>query len=243
MGGLADDRAAPPRVRVSVPAEIPGALRALGIGVRRPVLVSVGGASAMAPSHVAAVTAALEALVPALDRWGAAVVDGGTDAGVMRVMGQVREAAKARFPLVGVAAEGTVLLPSRVAAPDAARLEPRHSHVILVPGGGWGDESPWLSRVASAIASGRPSLTLVSNGGEVTYDDIEHSLEDGRPVIVLAGTGRTADAVASAAVGTGDASDRRAARVARSDGTTIVSAVDAQLLILAIGSVLADGIA
>jgi hypothetical protein len=224
-----------------VPAEIPGALRELGISMRRPVLVSVGGASGVTRRHAAAVAAALEELVPALDRWEAAVVDGGTDAGVMRVTGQVREAAGARFPLVGVAAEGTVLLPGRAAARDAARLEPRHSHVILVPGDGWGDESPWLSRVASAIASGRPSVTLVSNGGEVTYDDIEHSLEDGRPVIVLAGTGRTADAIASAAADTGDATDRRAARIARSEGTRIVSVADTQMLVLAIGSVLVDG--
>jgi SLOG in TRPM, prokaryote len=233
--------AVPPRVRVRVAADIPRALRELGIGVRRPVLVSVGGAAGMTKGQGAAVAAALEALVPLLDQWGAAFVDGGTDSGVMRVAGQVREAAGARFPLVGVAAEGTVLLPNRAAAPDAARLEPRHSHVILVPGDGWGDESPWLSRVASAIASGRPSLTLVSNGGDVTYDDIEHSLEDGRPIIVLAGTGRTADAIASATVGDGHASDRRAARIAQSGGTTIVSAADTQMLISAIGSVLRPG--
>jgi hypothetical protein len=86
-------------------------------------------------------------------------------------------------------------------APGAAPLDPYHTQVILVPGDTWGDESPWLSRVAAAIASGWPSVTLVVNGGEITYGDIEHSLEAGRPVIVLAGTGRTADAIAAAAHG------------------------------------------
>lgn len=230
----------PPHVRVRTPTEIPGALRTLGIGVCRPVLISVGGAGGMACGHLDAIATAFARFVPVLDRWGAAIVDGGTDSGVMHVTGQVREAAGARFPLVGVAAEGTVVLAGRAPAPHAARLEPRHSHVILVPGDTWGDESPWLSRIASAIACGRPSLTLVSNGGEVTYDDIEHSLEAGRPVIVLAGTGRTADAIAAAAA-RGDTGDHRAAGIARSARTTIVPVGDTQSLISAIESVLASG--
>jgi hypothetical protein len=53
---------------VHVPAEIPGALRVLGIGVRRPVLVLVGGAAGMTRSHIVAMATALEELAPELDR-------------------------------------------------------------------------------------------------------------------------------------------------------------------------------
>ena len=165
------------------------------------------------------------------------MVDGGTDSGVMQVMGQARDSAGASFPLIGVAAEGTVIVPGAPPAPDAAALEPHHTQVILVPGDTWGDESPWLSSVATAIADSRPSLTLVVNGGQITYDDIEHSLQAGRPVIVLAGTGRTADAIAAAAHGR--AEDPRAARVAASPGTRIASLDDPESLYAAIGSVLA----
>jgi SLOG in TRPM, prokaryote len=179
----------------------------------------------------------MERIIPALDRWGAAVVDGGTDSGVMRVMGQIRDAAGASFPLVGVAAEGTVSIPGTLPPPDAAALEPHHTQVILVPGDAWGDESPWLAGVATAIADGQPSLTLVVNGGQVTYDDIEHSLQAGRPVIIVAGTGRTADTVAAAAHGY--AEDPRAAQVAASPGTQIVSLSDPEALYAAIGAVLA----
>lgn len=236
MSGTAGNIAVPPFARVAKAAELSATLHALDIGVRRSVLVLVGGAGGMTQDHLAAMAQAMAGIIATLDDWGAAVVDGGTDSGVMRVMGQARDAAGARFPLVGVAAEGTVIVPGTPAAPDAAMLEPHHTQVILVPGDTWGDESPWLSRVATAIADGQPSLTLVVNGGQITYDDIDHSLQDDRPVIVLAGTGRTADAIASAARGL--TADSRAARVAASPYTQIVPFSDGQALYRAIESIL-----
>jgi SLOG in TRPM, prokaryote len=237
VSGIAGDLAVPPFARVAEPADLSPTLKALGLAVHRPVLVLVGGAGGMMPDHLAGMAEAMKPLVPALDRWGAAMVDGGTDSGVMQVMGHARDSAGASFPLVGVAAEGTVIVPGRLPAPDAAALEPHHTQVILVPGDAWGDESPWLSRVATAIAGGRPSLTLVVNGGQITYDDIGYSLRAGRPVIILAGTGRTADAIAAATHG--DAEDPRAAQVAASPGTRVVSLSDPQALHAAVESVLA----
>jgi hypothetical protein len=227
----------PPYARVDNPADLRDALRALNVGVRRPVLVSVGGAGGMTPGYLRVAATMLEHIMPALDRWGAAVVDGGTDSGVMKVMGQVRHATAAGLPLIGVVAEGTVNLPGTQGAPGAVVLEPHHTHWILVPGDAWGDESPWLSRVATAVADGQPSLTLVVNGGEIAYDDIGHSLSAGRPVIVLAGTGRTADAIAAAARGDGE--DRRAAQIATSPDTRIVPHGDPRALCSAIESILA----
>jgi SLOG in TRPM, prokaryote len=110
--------------------------------------------------------------------------------------------------------------------------------VILVPGQAWGDESPWLSRVATAMADGQPSLTLVINGGQITYDDIDNSLRAGRPVIVLEGTGRTADAIAAAA--RGDTAEPKAARAAAAPGTRIVSCRDPQALCSVLESILAQ---
>jgi SLOG in TRPM, prokaryote len=226
-----------PVARVAEPGDVPATLKALGIVTGRPVLVVVGGADGMSPEHMAALAGAVGPVIQALGDWGAAVVDGGTDAGVMRVIGQAYNTAGASFPLVGVAAEGTVIVPGARPAPDADPLDPHHTQVVLVPGDTWGDESPWLSRVAAAIAGGRPSATLVVNGGEIAYADIEHSLEARRPVIVLAGTGRTADAIAAAAHGR-DA-DPRAARIAAFPGTRVVPLGDPAALRSAIGSVLA----
>lgn len=237
MSGTADDRAAPRVARVAQAGDLPGTLRALGIGVPRPVLVLVGGAGGMTADQQAAVAEAMKQLVPALDRWGAAVVDGGTSSGVMQVMGQARYATGGSFPLIGVAAEFTVTLSGTSPTAGTEKLEPHHTHVILVPGDTWGDESPWLSSVATAIAGRQPSVTFVVNGGQLTYDDIGHSLQAGRPVIVLAGTGRTANAIAAAA--RGQPGDPRAARVAASPEAQIVSLDDLDALRSAIGSVLA----
>jgi hypothetical protein len=187
--------------------QVPAALSALGVRRDRPVMVLVGGAGGMAARDVEDIAALFRIVVfPVLDRHGAAVLDGGTDSGVMRAVGRARAAAGAGFPLVGVAAEGTVDGSKGTdSSEDGTALEPNHTHLILVPGKRWGDESQWLTHVATAIAGSRPSVTLVVNGGRITIEDVERSLAAGRPVVVLAGTGRTADAVAGAAAGHGGA--------------------------------------
>lgn len=238
MGDAAGDPSGPRQARVDQFAQLPEVFRDLRMGIGRPVIVSIGGAGSMAAEYMVAMARILTGqILSALDGWGAAIVDGGTDSGVMRVMGRVRDATSASFPLIGVAALGNVIAPGIRAQPDAAEFEPHHTHFVLVPGAVWGDESPWLSRVAMVIASGRPSLTLVVNGGQVTYDDIGYSLEDGRPVIVLAGTGRAADSIAAAA--RGDVDDPRAALVAASPLTRIVPSGDSQALYSVMESILA----
>jgi hypothetical protein len=168
---------------------------------------------------------------PLLERFDAVVVDGGTDSGVMRVVGRARAEGGDGFPLVGVVARGTV-------GDDLGALEPFHTHVLLVPGSEWGDESPWLVDAASVLAEGAPTVTLVVNGGEITYDDIRRSLDAGRPVVVLAGTGRAADAVAAASAGL--ASNTHAELVAASPLTSVVDIHDheavAAVLVSALGS-------
>ena len=111
MSGTAGGIAVPPFVRVAEPADLSATLGALDIGMGRPVLVLVGGAGGMTQDHLAAMAQVMAGIIAALDDRGAAIVDGGTDSGVMRVIGQVRDAAGAHFPLVGVAAEATVILP------------------------------------------------------------------------------------------------------------------------------------
>ena len=150
-----------------------------------------------------------------LVRHGAAVVDGGTHSGVMRVMGEAVAAGHSLVPLVGVTAAGTARVPGRVPArEDAADLDPHHAAVLLVPGDDWGQESPWISAVAAALSGHAPTATLVVNGGDITYTDAQHSLDAGRPIVVIAGTGRTADAIAAAA--RGKDTDPRATQLARS---------------------------
>ena len=101
-----------------------------------------------------------------------------------------------------------------------AGLEPHHTHFVLVRSGrAWGDEAPYLAAVASALSPGRPSVTVLINGGELALGDAEHSLALGRPVLVLAGTGRAADRIATRA-------DERAAAVADSPCVRVVDVTD-----------------
>ena len=229
----------PPRpARVARVTEIPAALDAVGVPRPRPLLVLVGGAGGMDEATRQVLARVLrDVVVPCVERHGAAVVDGGTDSGVMRMVGRARAERADGFPLVGVAAEGTVRVPGGgPVIDDAADPEPHHSHLVLVPGGAWGDESPWLAHVADAIAGDRPSLTVVVNGGEITYTDVAESIERGRPVVVLAGTGRTADAIAGAR--SGQAADGRAAAIAASPLTEVVAVDDAAALRAAIDALL-----
>lgn len=165
-------------------------------------LVIIGGASNMAPESLQRLANVFEeVLAPLAERLQIAVLDGGTDAGVIQMMGQARRSVSGSFRLLGVAPRSKVRLPDE--EPDSAddsrkALEPNHTDFCLVPGEGWGSESPWLAQLASTLAASQPSVTLLINGGKIALVDLRANLETGRPAIVLAGSGRTADAIATA---------------------------------------------
>jgi len=169
----------------------------LKIGV--PTIVLIGGAAGLSDDELNQLHPFfVEILAPFMDSSAVNVIDGGTDAGIMQLMGQARAEIDATFPLVGVAAEGTITLPDdEKLNPKVASLEAHHTHFILVPGNDWGDESPWLDRVTTALSNEKPSATILINGGEISRRDVAHSLAAHRPVIVFAGTGRLADELAS----------------------------------------------
>jgi len=220
-------------VHVDQRAEIADALKMVSSRGGQPVLVLVGGAGGMDDDDIHSLEEVFgRAIVPVIEKCHAAVVDGGTDSGVMRAVGRARSKARAAFLLVGVASRGTVALPGASAVADAATVDKHHTHLLLVPGRKWGDEGPWLADVADVLAGNQRSVTLLVNGGDIAYDDADRSLERGRPVIVLAGTGRAADAIADAAAGR--SSDPRALRVAQSSLTRVVPTEDLVALRMAV---------
>lgn len=159
MGELMLDGSGPKVVRVSDPSILPEDLRSNGISMDRPVLECVGGAAGLEDTDLSAIAELLrDHLIPAIDRWGVTVVDGGTDSGVMRLIGQAHSSMTCSFQLIGVAAAGTVRQPDSQQPPhDAADIEPNHTHIILVPGSSWGDETTWLSAATQAISAAKPS--------------------------------------------------------------------------------------
>jgi hypothetical protein len=223
--------------RVSHREEIPAVLAELYPSAGPPVVVLVGGAGRMEEQQVDAITRLFRShLVPAFQRWGATVVDGGTDAGIMRIIGQERSAADADFALIGVAAMGTVAHPLDAEPRGDTDLEPHHPAVLLVPGTAWGDEVPWLSDVATAIAAGSAAATLLLNGGDIAYDDVSHSVGAGRPVVVVAGSGRTSDDIAAAV--DGRECSERARQLVRSGFVTASAAGDPETVVEELGRVL-----
>ena len=180
-------------VLVDRPEDMARCVDALNLRVGRPVLVLVGGAAGLDPAVGQRVlTLFRNHLMPLLAKLDAVVVDGGTDAGVMAFAGQANAAGS--VTLVGVAAVGTVEVPGlNGTATGKTALEPNHTHFLLVPGNRWGDESPWLSLVASTLAGTCTSVTIVVGGGEITRLDVAHSLSAGRATILLAGSGGVAD--------------------------------------------------
>jgi hypothetical protein len=215
--------ATPSIIRVPSTSGLDKALLDNVVQIERPVLVCVGGAAGISAPDLASLAELFRVqLIPMIDERAITVVDGGTDAGIMRLIGQAREAIGGSFQLIGVAAEGTVQS-SDSAEPrsgDGAEIEPNHTHIVLVPGDSWGDETPWLSAIAAAVAGRKPSATLVINGGSITLDDALTSLQAGRPTIVIEGSGRASDEIADARAG--KPAGVPAGTIADSELTTIV---------------------
>jgi SLOG in TRPM, prokaryote len=190
-------------VQIGEATELSAAMDALGLHPPRPTVVVVGGAASLEKTGVDGLRPVFTAAItPVMQRYGAAGVDGGTPFGVMRLFGESRAAALPGFPLVGVVAAGTVQLPhDRPFTHAETVLESHHTHFVLVPGDNWGDEAPWIARSATVLAGSAPSVTVLIGGGEIAYADAQHSVEAGRRVVVVAGSGGTADGLADALAG------------------------------------------
>ncbi len=175
-------------------------LSRLGLVEPRPVLVVVGGASQLSEVDFERVRSLFtEIFAPLAERLGLYVVDGGTDAGVMRMMGLARQQVKGTFPLIGVVPQGVAIFPNQAPPQEmAAPLEAHHSHFVLTPGFNWGDEAGYLAKIATRLSDPFPSVSVLINGGEITWVDAAESVSEGRSIIVIGGSGRAADTLTAA---------------------------------------------
>ena len=209
--------AAPQVARVVEPAGLDAALGTLGAPRGVPVIVLVGAGTLDDAAAERLAPIVRDALAPLARALGAVVVDGGTDSGVMRLMGRTRAESHAAFPLVGVAPEGAV---GADGTNGGVPLETNHSHALLVPGAQFGDESTAIAATATEIAQGEPSVTVLLGGGDVSFADVEASIAAGRPVLVVSGSGGTANAIAAAVAGADG--NTRASAIAASGLVTVV---------------------
>jgi SLOG in TRPM, prokaryote len=218
-------------------AEMNAAIAEMNLNCDRPVLVLIGGAKNLSAADDEILQQLFETvLAPIAQQWQAAIVDGGTDAGIMKLIGQARQQIQGTFPLIGVAPIERVTLPGQTATSEETTfLEPNHSYFLLVPGTNWGDESRWLAEAAKTIAQSSNSVAILINGGEVTWRDALENIAVQRPMIVIAGSGRTADLIVAGL--RGEPTDDRALPLIESGLVQSIDLTEREQLKMAIESI------
>jgi hypothetical protein len=197
-----------PHVIAAQPAQLEGnaGLRALIASMRRQtdaLVVLSGGASKMSEAKQRELLAMFEALGTLAKERRIAVGDGGTQAGIMEAAGKARLASGRAFPLVGIA-------PAREIVPAGSTpVDPNHSHLVAVDDparpkdeASWGSETAAMYWLFARFAEGRPSVAVVANGGGITLSEVAANVDAGRPIILIEGSGRAADAVVTLVRGT-----------------------------------------
>ena len=171
-------------------SEIPDALTQLGIPHPKTAIVLVGGAGGIGFEDKLSMQKAVAIVAQLAEETQSVVVDGGTQAGIMTEIGKQRKKHRYAFPLIGVVFDSLLMKEDPKTILDA-----NHTHFFLIPGDDWGDESGWISKIATAVAGDNKSLTVLINGGDISRQDVEYSLLANRPTFVMRGTGRMADEI------------------------------------------------
>jgi TRPM family ion channel/conflict system pore-forming effector with SLATT domain/uncharacterized protein DUF4231 len=146
------------------------------------------------------------------------VLDGGTQAGVMALIGEGVAGRGYSTTLIGVAPASKVSYPGGPEPGDGrVPLEPNHTHFVLVEGNDWGSETATLFSLAGALmiktvetrkarlwrkpetAIERvPGLIVLAGGGAVTREEALRAVRQQLPLIVIEGSGGLADEIAAA---------------------------------------------
>lgn len=177
-------------VNITDNKEILEALKGLEIPNPKTVIVLVGGAGGIGWLDKFPMRKAIGIIARLAEETHSVVVDGGTQAGIMTEIGRQRKRNKFSFPLVGVVFDSLLM---KEKPQDI--LDSNHTHFFLVPGDDWGDESAWISKIATSISGDEKSITILVNGGKISRTDVEYSLLENRPTVIIRGTGRLADEI------------------------------------------------
>jgi signal transduction histidine kinase len=144
-------------------------LRALNIEQPKAVIMLSGAAGSLDEEHIPRLTQLLSrGVAKAAANINAAIIDGGTQAGVMELMGQGVADRGHKTPLIGVAPKGLVTYPGGPELSqdkDNAPLDPNHSHFVLVDSDEWGGESEIMYQLGAQLARGpAPAKQQQANG-------------------------------------------------------------------------------
>jgi hypothetical protein len=167
----------------------------------RPVFLVIGGAKELDRAHEDELLHLFEwGLVRAAGSLGATLMDGGTQSGVMAVLGRAAAASDTPAPLVGVAPAGKVTFPGdddRRARGDQA-LDPNHTAFVLAASDRYGGETPLLFDLARVVAGSESIIAILAGGGEGALEEVRLAVHQRIPIVVIAGSGGEADKLAAA---------------------------------------------
>jgi hypothetical protein len=177
-------------VNIKEDKDIQEALTELRIPHPNSVIVLVGGARGIGWWDQFPMRKAIRIIARLAEETRSVVVDGGTQAGIMTEIGKQRKQNKYSFPLIGVVFDSLLMKKE-----PGSILDPNHTHFFLIPGDHWGDESAWISKIATHISGHKKSITILVNGGQISRKDVGYSVMEARPTFVMRGTGRMADEI------------------------------------------------
>jgi len=194
-------------------------LDALGIPSPRAVILLFGGAAGLDDSrkaHLATLFA--DGVTPVAADLGALIIDGGTQSGVMAMMGEAVAARPGTCRLLGIAPKGKVTHPEISGASivsDGAPLERNHSHFVLVESNEWGGETPKMLELARAFNA--TIVAILVNGGTIAADEALQSVRNGWKLLVVEGSGRFADELSAAIRDSQSAKSAKVIEITRTD--------------------------
>ena len=172
---------------------------ALDITGYKAVLLVIGGADSIAEKLKSRLTQLFSrGVARAAATMNAVIVDGGTQAGVMAMMGQGVAERGFKSALIGVAPLSMVSYPGSKGEGETP-LDPNHSHFVLVEGKAWGSETNVIFKLVRALRSGKaPTVVLLVGGGTITKNEALQAVRQNLPLIIVEGSGGTADKIAAA---------------------------------------------
>lgn len=169
----------------------------------------IGGAGGMSDEDIKHTQQMVDVVAAFAQKHKLVVITGGTESGIMQMFGDSRLRGRYTFPLVGIAPLKQVRFPGYDNPSAQGDLEDSHSHFVLVEGEEWGSESGLIQDLSKCISGYGVAKTagILVNGGNIALTEIGMAVERGIPMFVVEGSGRTADAVATA-LRTGTAEQR-----------------------------------
>ena len=198
-------------------------LDALEITSPRAVILLFGGAAGLDDSRKAHLTTLFaDGVTPVAAELGALIIDGGTQSGVMAMMGEAVARSPGTCQLLGIAPKGKIMHPELAGASavsDGAPLEPNHSHFVLVESNEWGGETGMMLELARAFNA--PIAAIVVNGGEIAAKEALQSVRNGWQLLVVEGSGRFADELSAAVRDGQSAKSTEVSEIARSGRATL----------------------